>query len=110
MSTAAGGPRVTIPNGQTVSNAIDLGEQVIVGIQMPSGFTGTSLTFQASADAITYVAVTDKAAAAYTVTVSASKYIVISPYDLAGVRFVKFVSQAAEGADRIIQVVTRSIE
>ena len=109
MSAASGGLRVLIASGQTTSAAIDLGDQIIVGIQIPSAFTGVALTFQAAYDNATFVAVTDKSGAAYSVTVAASKYVSLSPLDLAGVRYVKFVSGASEGADRTIGVITRTL-
>lgn len=100
---------VTIASSGTVSNAIDLGEGVLVGIQMPAAFTGIALTFQASDSlAGTYNAVTS-ISAAYSVTVAAAKYVSISPNDLAGVRFIKVVSGSAEGADRDIILMVRNL-
>lgn len=99
---------VTIANGETVSNAIDLGEGVLVGIQMPAAFTGSAMTFQASDSlAGTYNAVTS-ITAAYSVTVAASKYVSIPLFDLAGVRFIKVVSGSAEGAARDIILMVRN--
>lgn len=100
---------VTIANGQTVSNSVDLGEGALVGIQMPAAFTGVALTLQASHNDSTYVQVTSKDGTAYTITVAASKYITLPPADLAGLRYVKLVSGAAEGGARDIVVMARNV-
>ena len=43
----------TIPNGQAVSNAINLGGSQIAAILMPAAWTGADLTFEASIDGST---------------------------------------------------------
>lgn len=109
MSAIGRAGTVTILSGATLSNAIDLGEMALCGIQMPPAFTGTTLTFTAS-DSLggTYNAVTTTSAS-YSITVAASKYVSIPPSDLAGVRFVKVVSGSAEGADRDIILMVRAV-
>ena len=109
MSAIQTAQTVTIANGQTTSNAIDLGELAVVGIQTPSALTGTSFTFQASSDNVTFCAVTKVDGTTYTMTVAASKYIVVPPADLAGVRYLKIVSGATEGQADTIIVVTRQV-
>jgi hypothetical protein len=110
MPTVSRGPTVTIANGATVSNAIDLGEKAIVGIQLPSALTSTALTFTAS-DVIdgTYNPVTKIDGNAYSITVAAAKYIVISPVDLAGIRYLKLVAGSAEAAARDIILMLKAV-
>ena len=41
---------VTISNGQSLSPQANLGNKLLVGIQMPAVWTAAALTFQASPD------------------------------------------------------------
>lgn len=100
---------VAIANGQTVSDAVDLGGLRPIALVTPAALTGTAFTFQASVDGSTYVAVYDSSGSAVSVTVSTSRYIVLSPTTFAGIRFLKVVSGSAEGGARTIQVVARAI-
>lgn len=109
MSTVTRAATVTVASGQTVSNAIDLGELAVVGLVTPGTITSTAITFQASQDNVTFSQVTKVDATVYTLTVSASKYIVIPPADLAGVRYLKVVAGSAEGADRDIILMLRAV-
>ncbi len=98
----------TILSGATVSNAVDLGEMAIVGMQNTT-LTSTAFTFQASADGVTYVAVKNTAGSSYSVTVASDTYTVIPPADLAGIRWLKVVAGTSEGADRTIKLVVRAV-
>ena len=109
MSTVNPQATVTIANGATVSNAIDLGEMAIVGIQTPAALTSTAFTFQASSDNVTYAAVYKVDGTQYTMTVSTSRYHVVPPADLAGIRWLKVVGGSAEGGDRVITVLARHV-
>jgi hypothetical protein len=108
MSAAVPGATVTILNGATVSNGIDLGTMRLVGFLLPV-MTGVAITFQASLDNVTYTIVKKLDGSSYSITTASSTYVVIPPDDLAGVRWIKFVSGAAEGADRIITPIVRAI-
>lgn len=102
---------VTIANNGTVSDALSLGSvgHTVVGLITPGTLTGTAFTFQASADGTTYVAVYDKTGAAYSVTVSTSRYILLPPADFAGIQYLKVVSGSTETGERVITVVTRPV-
>lgn len=101
---------VTISNGGTVSNGIQLGVgRTVLALVTPAALTGTALSFQASVDGSTYNTVTDEGSA-YSVTAAASRFISIKPALLAGARFVKVVSGSAEGADRTIIVVSGEVD
>lgn len=98
---------VTISNGQTVSNAVDLKGQVIVQIIMPSAFTGTAITFQSSHNDGTYQALYNSSNTQLSITIGTSRTYNINPSDFAGCRYFKVVSGSAEGAARVIGIVTR---
>ena len=97
-----------IENGETESNAVDLGELAVVGLQNGT-LTSTAFTFLASYDGITYVAVKRVDGTAYSITVASDTYTVIPPIDLAGVRFLKIVAGSTELADRNIRVMVRAV-
>ncbi len=100
---------VTIANGATVSNAIDVADSQIVGVFLPAALTGVALTFQGSVDNNTFNAITKVDGTAYTLTIAAAKYVMIPPNDLGGVRFLKVVSGTAEAAARDIILMLRQI-
>jgi len=102
---------VTIANGQTVSDALDLSRAgfSLVGIVTPAALTGATFTFQASADGVTYNAVYDKTGALVSVTVAASRYVVLAPADFAGIAYLKVVSGSTEGGARTIGLVARPV-
>lgn len=108
MSAVNLAPTVTILNGATVSNAVDLGEMAVVGMQNAT-LTSTAMTFQASADNSTFVAVKNTAGSTYSVTVASDSYTVIPPADLAGIRWLKVVAGSAEGADRTVKLMVRAV-
>lgn len=97
---------VTIASSGTTSGAIDLGEWLIAGIITPSALTGTAFTFTASdTEDGTYNACHDSSGTAISVTVAASRHVLIEPQTFAGARWLKIVSGSAEGAARNITVV-----
>ncbi len=100
---------VAIANGQTVSDAVDLGGLRPIALVTPAALTGTSFTFQSSVDGTTFVPVYDSSGSQVSVTVSTSRFVVLSPTSFAGVRHLKVVSGSAEGAARTIQIVARAI-
>jgi fibronectin-binding autotransporter adhesin len=99
----------TISSGQTVSNAVDLGTvnawDAFVGFSMPSAFTGTALTFQVSTDGSNFQDLYDSSNTQVSITVTVSKDYGFTD-DVMSVlsvwRYVKLVSNAAEGAGRTI--------
>jgi hypothetical protein len=100
----------TIASGQTTSAAVDLSGTTLVGLQMPASFTGTSVTFQVATSAAgTYQSMTSSTGSALTFTVAGGKYVAANPTDFAGVQYFKLISGSSEGADRIIELVTRPV-
>ncbi len=101
---------VVISASGTTSNAIDLGGTALCGVYIPSGFQGTSITFQA-ATAIdgSFVAVKGKDGQNISATVAASQYTALDPADFAGVRFLKIVSGTTESAQRTLKLAARPV-
>jgi len=100
---------INIASSATTSGALDLDGLCFVAFIMPAAFTGTSVTFQASDDNVTYYAVNNTANVAVTIPVTASKYYLLNPSDFAGVRYLKFVSGSTEGGSRNINCITRTL-
>lgn len=97
----------TIASGQTVGAAFYVGAKVPVALVMPAAFTGANISFQGSHDGSSYQAIYN-GGADYSVPVAASKNVVLNASVFAGFPFLKLVSDAAEGADRSVTVVTRA--
>lgn len=99
---------VTIANSGTTSTQIDLKDKTLLGLFMPSAFTGTAITFLASqASGGTDVTVTDGAGADYSITVAPSKYVPVDPNKFLGVRFLKVKSGSTELAARTVGIASR---
>ena len=97
---------VTIAESGTTSGAVDLGEWLVAGIITPSALTGTAFTFTAAdAEDGTYNACYDSSGNAISVTVAASRHILLEPQTFAGARWLKIVSGSTEAAARNITLV-----
>lgn len=104
---------VVIANGETVQDGyVDLRENILVGIHMPTDWTAGDITFRAAARADTggvndedFVSVIDADGAAIAVVAAADQHVVISPNAFQGVEFLQLVSENAQGADRVIKVI-----
>lgn len=94
----------TIANTATTSAAISTHGLSLVGIQFPTTFTGTTVTFTMS-DAVdgTYVPVYN-AAGAVSVTIAQARYYALDPKDFQGIQFLKIVSGSAEGGARTLKL------
>jgi len=95
---------VTILAQGTTTEAVDLRGYGLLGLILPT-LTAGNLTFEASdIEAGTYVAVCDELGAAVTIVAGTGDMAIdataLAP--LAGYRWVKIVSAAAQGADRAI--------
>ncbi len=103
-----------ITSGQSLSAAVDLAGKSIARIHMPTTWTGANLTFQASLDNVTYRDVYNPDGTEYVVQASAGRCIVLPVGDFFGLRYLKIRSgtasvAVAQGADRTLDTVTRSI-
>lgn len=99
----------TIANGGTLSDAVDLGASTVCGLILPAAFTGTGLSFQVSADGVTYVALYDSSNTAESMTVTQGRAYSVNPSVFAGWQYAKVVSNAAEGASRAVTLVVRPV-
>ena len=95
----------TIASGQTVSDVVDLGDSLVLGLQFAT-MTGTAMTFQVSQDGETYVALKDESGNSVSITIASNTAVSIadSAKFLAPWRYVKLVSGSAEGAERSVKV------
>ena len=98
---------LTIANGQTVSDALYVDEFAAFGLVMPAAFTGTTLTFQVSADDTTYQALYDRYNVAVSMTVAVDRHYDL-PTELASWHSFKLVSGSAEGAARSLVVACKA--
>lgn len=101
----------TIANGASLSGAIDLSAGRLARIAIPASWTTANLTFQTSADNVTFNDLYDSYGTEYTATVGgASRAIIIPLADFIGVRYLKIRSGTTgtpvnQGADRTLTLV-----
>lgn len=93
----------TIASGETKSGSIDLHETAQAGFILPAAFTGTAITFEVSADNVTFAPLEGSDGNPVSLTVSQGNAYAfpISTFPFA---FAKIVSGSAEGADRSITI------
>lgn len=95
----------TIANGQAKTGVIDLAGLTLVGIALPTAFTGTGLTFEcAEAAGGTFRPVRKVDGTSVDYTCAQGDFVAIDPKDFHGVRFLKIVSDANEAAQRSVLV------
>lgn len=105
---------VTIASGASLSTAAHIGGRTVVGIQMPaSGWDSAGITFQASADGVTYVNMyTTAAEVSFITTVDADRWIMFQPTQLIAGPYIKIRSGTAatpvnQTADRVLKIASR---
>ena len=88
-------PAVIAP-GASLTNQIDIGPGILVGLVIPSGWTSASVTFQASTDGgATWAELYTYAGAELTLTATAGTFLAIDPTQWKGVRSIKLRSGTA---------------
>jgi hypothetical protein len=116
-------PRVvlaTIPNGASVSNAIDSqrGIRSFLGVQMPAGWTAASITFEVSHDSTTWSQLYAPGFGVVTVAAAdgaaADLAFSLNPAFFAGWSFVRVRSgttaaPVTQDAERVLRVLTRAV-
>ena len=97
---------ITIPISTATSSSYELGGTHLVGVLMPSAFTGTKLTIEGSIDGVNFYQLYGSTSGiAKEIKVTANKFIEIeSNYDNP-FNFVRLVSSSNESAQRILQIV-----
>jgi hypothetical protein len=109
--------KVTIANGTSLSDEVDMSGLQLVAIQMPSGWTTANLTFQAGVivsqdgkNTITYGNVLDDGGTEVVVTAAASGFITIRPTVAAALRGIKFLKvRSGTSATPVNQAAARII-
>lgn len=106
--------QVTIADGQTTSDAINLEGSQLAGIIVPAGFDGTGLQLTAS-DKIdgTYVAVQASASSssAFAITTTASRFIPLDNLAItAALQFIKLVAGTSQTGDIILTLLLRPVQ
>jgi len=93
-------PTAVIAASGTTSNYIQTNGMSLVGCQMPSTFTGSTITFTvAPTGGATYVPLYNSSGQV-SYSVSQGRFIAINPQDFYGVQFFKIVSGSTEGSAR----------
>lgn len=99
---------VTIKNGQTVQEGfVPSHGKVLVGIEIPSGFEGTSITFQNSTDQGTSFKAVHRTGALYSETVTADAYNALDPQKTIGLDFFKVVAGSSQTGDITLRLAFR---
>lgn len=105
---------VLIPNGQSLSAAINVGGSALVGLQMPAAaWDAAGITFVVSADGgSNFLPLCDKAGTEVALTVTFGKFIALDTATFGGILLVKVRSGTSatpvnQTADRTLQLVTR---
>jgi hypothetical protein len=104
-----------IANGASLSGAVAIHPNSLVGIVMPADWTAANLTFQVSHDdGTTFNNLYDKDGTEVTVTAADDRYITLEPALWAGIRHLKVRSGTAgtpvnQGAARTLQLVARPV-
>lgn len=80
---------VAIGVGASLSAAVDLAGCSLVGIHMPAAWTAAGLTFQASEDGSSFDNLYDGGGTEKSLTVAASRYVLLPPDDWVSVRYLK---------------------
>lgn len=90
----SGSQTATIADGQSLSDAIDLAEQRLTGIAIPTGWEAAQLTFQVSKDGAEFRELYDSAGA---VSIPAGqladdRYVLVDPVQFYSIRHLKIRS------------------
>lgn len=94
---------VTIAISTQLSTVINCGGFSLCGVLLPTAFTGTVLTFQASVDGSNFYDVhSTTSGTLLSYTVAPSTFCSIDPKDFHGVQFLKIKSGSSEAAARTL--------
>jgi hypothetical protein len=101
---------VTIANGQSLSPAVDFGDDRLHTILMPAAWTAANLTFQVSADGVSYIDLFTSAGE-LVITAAAARALALDQTIFPAFRFLKVRSgtsgvPVAQGAARDLILLT----
>ena len=105
----------TIPNGASVSGAVDCNKRAIVGFVAPAAWTTAALTIEASVDGTNWITSifdsTGTAAGSFSAITASAGYAVdlvsLVPWQSIRIRSGTSASPVNQGADRVFKVVQR---
>lgn len=101
--------QVVIANGATVSSSANLNGTFLVGVQIPTGFVGSSLKFQGSNDNNNFFVIKSGITGFDLETIAGANAIYNIPTsDLTTVQYLKLVATTAQTSDITIKLITRS--
>jgi hypothetical protein len=102
---------VTIANGGTTTPTLTLDQNKIpLALDMPAAFTGTSISFRASAQANGALDPLYYESTLYSVTVGPSRFISLNRAAFEGVKYLQIVSNAGSGESAARDIVLVSGE
>ena len=99
----------TILNGNDTSDTFDLFGARLVAILYPDAMTGANLNIEGSLDGTNFFNLFNTTGIQLIIPVTTSGLMLFLPSDLAGLRFVRFKSDATELADRTITGLVRPL-
>lgn len=100
----------TIPAAGATSNAIKLNGFSLVGILLPSTFTGATITFTVSVDGTNFFVLKSLlTGTSLSYTVTQGTYAAIDPVPFYGVHYLKIVSASTEGSARTLTLALKGI-
>lgn len=102
--------KIVIPNGSNVSTPVQLNGFGMVSLTMPESFNGTSCTFTASNDGITYLPLYNTSGILLATTVAVSIIVLYSPGDFVGIKWLKYIASEIQIADRSLLIGIRSFQ
>ena len=105
---------VTITNGTSLSGALDVADYTVVGVITDSAWDTNAMTFQASADGTNFFNLHNAGTEISFAGVTASKYNIIDPALMMGVRAIKVRSGTGAAAvnqvgDTVVTIVIKPI-
>ena len=101
--------------GQSLSEAVDLSDVRALAVQLPASInSATALTFQGSADGVTYNNLFDSTGTEVSIAVAASRFVALDPAVFAGIPYLKARtgtsgSPTAQTADITLTLVTHGL-
>lgn len=96
----------TIAAGQSLSDAQDLGDQRLFGIEVPTGWTAAAITFQTMLDGVNWIDLYDSSGPV-SVPISPGRLTLVDPSTFFGLRTLRLRSGAPGSA--VNQVGARAI-
>ena len=105
------GKVATVPDGEQLSDVVDLGGMTLVGVFCPDALDGIDITFAArpTVDGPTAYDVTGRTGSVVTVAGVGSKYFALDAADFAGVRFLSLATSAGASGDAEVVLALRRV-